>query len=276
MRRLDAKQNRLFAVVATLCLMSLMLDSWQSAAQRVGRHTWLDGTVCAAASPLQELVTAGTRAMERGAARLTQRRRLSDENAALRERVAVLEARLVARGEDRAKTDRERDLGAATAGLNPRAPIANVIGWGDDGWSSYLVLDYGESAGARVKDVAVAKAGVVGQVYAVSSTAARVLPITDPASGVAALVQRSRETGVVKGTGDGRCELRYLDPDADVAPGDTVLTSGAGGIFPKGLMVGTITAVKQDRRAPGKVAEVRPAAALRKVEEVALVGASKK
>jgi len=102
-----------------------------------------------------------------------------------------------------------------------------------------------------------------------------VLPITDPASGVAALVQRSRETGVLGGTGDGRCELRYLDPDADVATGDTVLTSGAGGIFPKGLLVGTVTAVKQDRRAPGKVAEVRPAAALRKVEEVVLVRGGK-
>ena len=275
MRRLDMKQNRLFILMAMLCLLSLMLDSWQSAAQRVGQPTWLDGTVCAAASPLQGLLTEGTRAMERGAARLVQRRRLADENVALRGRVADLEARFVARRESQGKSDRERELRVATAGMNPRGPIANVIGWGDNGWTSCLVLDCGESAGARVKDVAVAKGGVVGQVYAVSSTAARVLPITDPASGVAALVQRSRETGVLGGTGDGRCELRYLDPDADVAPGDTVLTSGAGGIFPKGLLVGTVTAVKQDRRAPGKVAEVRPAAALRKVEEVVLVRGGK-
>jgi rod shape-determining protein MreC len=252
--------------------MSLLLDSWQRTAQRAGDHTWLDGTVCAAASPLEGLLAAGVRAIEDTAARLARQQRLTAENTALRARAADLRARLAALEEEKYKTNRERDLRAA-AGLDPHPPIATVIGWGEDGWTSYLILDCGTRAGVRARDIALAPEGVVGQVYAASPTTARVLPLTDPGSGVAALVQRSRERGILKGRGAGRCELRYLDPDSDIARGDLVLTSGLGGIFPKGLIIGTVESVRQDRGTLGKVAMVRPAVRLTQVEVVALVRA---
>ena len=272
-RRLDGKRSRLLTLVVTLCLLSLLLDAWQRAAQRAGAPTWLDGTVCAAASPLETLLAEGVRGLEAAAARLARTQRLEDQNATLRTRLSELQARLVALEEEQGRSARERTLRAAAAPLDRNAPLAAVIGWGENGWTSYLILDRGERSGVRVKDVALAKEGVVGQVYAVSSTTARVLPITDPASGVAVLVRPSRETGVLKGIGDGRCELRDLGPEARLVAGDLVLTSGSGGVFPKGLVLGTVVSARQNRDAPGRVAMVQPAVELWRVEEVALVRA---
>lgn len=270
---LENRRSRLLALAVTLCLMSLTLDSWQRAAREAGSHTWLDSTVCAAATPLQGLLAAGADGYARTAARLESARRLAKDNAALRGQVAELQARLIALEEEQGRRARVRELRVATSALAPRAPIAGVIGWGEEGWTSCLTLDRGERAGLRPRDIALAKSGLVGQIYAVSATSARVLPITDPASGVAALVKRSRETGVVKGVGGGGCELRYLGPEADVRAGDLVLTSGAGGIFPKGLLIGTVERVTRAPGLPGRVASVRPAVELRKVEEVAILRA---
>jgi rod shape-determining protein MreC len=77
----------------------------------------------------------------------------------------------------------------------------------------------------------------------------------------------------VEGLGNWRCEVRYLSPDADVQPGDAVLTSGLGGVFPEGLRVGTVTSVDDEGTCPGKAAEVRPAAQLRRLEDVLLIPA---
>jgi rod shape-determining protein MreC len=136
-----------------------------------------------------------------------------------------------------------------------------------------LTVDAGSARGVRPRDVAVTAAGVVGQVVAVTADSARVLPITEPSSAVAVRVQRSRESGILKGSGASGCEVRCLDPQADVRPGDAIITSGLGGIFPAGLRVGAVTGVGRDRDAPGKVARVRPWAEIGKTEELLLVAA---
>ena len=151
--------------------------------------------------------------------------------------------------------------------------MAHVIAVGSGGWLSFLTIDRGRAEGVRVRDVAVTKQGVVGQVCAVAEHSARILPITDIASGVAVRVRRSRETGVLKGLGAWQCELLYLGPQAQVRNGDELLTAGIGGVFPAGLRVGTITSVAADPNTSGKKATVEPAARLQNVEEVLLLRA---
>jgi rod shape-determining protein MreC len=264
--RMDRK-HRLLALVVALCLVSLVLDAWQESAQRAGGRTWLEGTVCAAAVPAQWLVSGAATALEKGWGAVAREGRLQEENRALQRRVTELETRLAGAQETQAQADREHRL---RLGTHVSGRVARVIGWGDDGWVSYLQV----AGEARVKQVVLVGEGVVGQVYATAPGAARVLPITDPASGIAARLQRSRETGILKGRGEGRCVLRYLDPSASVRSGDVVLTSGEGGVFPKGLVLGTVESVTTDREAPGRLAVVRPAAELRTLEEVVMMTGS--
>jgi rod shape-determining protein MreC len=269
--RLDGHQKRTVLLLAALFALGIGLDLWQVAARRHGGRTWFDSAICSVSRPVQSALLGVARRSERMWLMLVHARELERENVRLAEREAELEAALADAREAEAAACREQGLHAAYSDAAREALLAHVIGLGSDGWSSYVTLDRGEGDGVNVGDVAVARAGVVGQVYAVTGRTARVVPLTDPASGVAVRVQRTRDVGVLRGLGDWRCELRYLEPDAEVLPGDEIVTSGTGGVFPGGLRVGAVTSVGSDPHSSGRRASVEPAAEARWIEEVLVV-----
>lgn len=103
-----------------------------------------------------------------------------------------------------------------------------------------MTINRGSSDGLRVGMPVVGPLGLLGQTVQVSPGSSRVRLITDQGSGVAAMVQRNRAEGIVKGSVDGRLSLQFVSVDATLNAGDVVITSGMGGVFPKGLVVGEI------------------------------------
>lgn len=269
--RFESHQSRTALLLSLLVIAALGLDVWQYTAQRAGHHAWFDSAISTISYPLERALLQTKSAIERAWMSVARGRELVKENERLSVRVAVLENHLVDLAEARAQSEREEALLAAYADSRDYVCLARVIAVGSGGWLTYLLADRGTADGVHQQDVAVTREGVVGQVYAVTAHTARIVPLSDPASGIGVFLQRSRETGILKGLGNWRCELRYLDPDAAVQPGDQVLTAGTGGVFPKGLRVGTVIAVTADPNTPGKLAEVEPAAEFRKVEEVLLL-----
>jgi rod shape-determining protein MreC len=108
-------------------------------------------------------------------------------------------------------------------------------------------------------------------VIEVTPTTARVLLVADSRSAVGVVVQRVRDLGVVEGRNERVLHLKYLSRTSDVQPGDVVVTSGQGGVFPKGLAVGRITRVVREEGELLLEAEVEPAAALDRLEEVLIL-----
>jgi len=269
--RFASPRSRTAVLLSLLLLAALGLDIWQYTAQRAGRHTWFDNAVSTISYPLARALLQAKSAIEHAWMCVARGHELVSENERLSLRVATLESHLVELQEARAQSEREQSLLSAYADSRNHVCLAHVIAVGSGGWLTYLLLDRGSADGVRQRDVAVTRDGVVGQVYAVTAHTARIVPLSDPTSGISVFVQRSRETGILKGLGDWRCELRYLDPDAAVQPGDQVLTAGTGGVFPKGLRVGTVISVLADPNTPGKMAEIEPGAEFRKVEEVLLL-----
>jgi rod shape-determining protein MreC len=268
--RLDNDRSRTFILLAALTALALALDLWQVSARQTGRTTWFENAVCTVSGPLQQALVSTVAFAEREWQAAVGARRLVQENTHLQARVAELDGQLSQLTERRLADKRASALLSIPAGAS-RRKLARVIGLGEDGSSEIMTVDRGSADGVRPQDVAVTAQGVVGQVVAVTTGTARIITLTDPGSAIAVRLQRSREAGILKGSGSWRCELRYLDPQADVRPGDVVITSGLGGIFPAGLRVGTVTAVRKDRETPGKAAEVRPSGQLRKIEEVVLL-----
>jgi rod shape-determining protein MreC len=133
------------------------------------------------------------------------------------------------------------------------------------------LVNKGEKDGVT-KDMAVATSeGVVGRVIEVSPDTAKVLLITDANSSLDVIIQRSRAHGIMEGKIDEVCILKYVQKNEDVQVGDIVITSGLGGIFPKGLVVGKVSQV--DRKRPGifQHIEVSPAVDLSRIEEVLIL-----
>lgn len=133
-----------------------------------------------------------------------------------------------------------------------------------------LTVDKGESEGVRRDMAVIASTGVVGRVILPSPRASKVQLLIDRNAAAGALVERSRAQGVVVGLGTELLEMQYVPGTADVVVGDTVVTSGIDGIYPKGFVIGTVEKVD---RGPGTfhAISVRPAVDFSRIEEVLIV-----
>lgn len=150
---------------------------------------------------------------------------------------------------------------------------ARVVGRSASSWFRTLTLDKGADDGILPNSPVVTADGVIGRVYQTSPSASRVLLLTDTSSAVDALVQRSRAQVVVEGRLDPLCRILYLARTDDAVPGDRVVTSGLGDVYPKGLLIGEIVSVEPVKGGVFQRAELKPSADFSRVEEVFVVPA---
>ena len=152
-----------------------------------------------------------------------------------------------------------------------RYMAANVIGRDTSPYLNYIILDRGSDAGIQRDMPVVTAEGLVGRVAAVTGTACKVVLITDTLSAVNARLLTSREEGVVVGKIGGGLELRFLSQQAKIQPGEVVLTSGLGGSYPEGIVIGTVNAVQKLEYEVLQTADLVPSAAFNRLEIVLII-----
>ena len=148
---------------------------------------------------------------------------------------------------------------------------AEVVGHDPTNLLRFLIINKGSQDGTRAEMTVVTPRGLVGRISTVGPNWARVLLITDVSSSVNAMVQRSRTTGVVQGQVGGRLVMRYIPQGESVQVGDLILTSGLGGNFPKGVLIGRVTEVRQKDVEMFQEAEVQSAVNFNLLEQVLVV-----
>lgn len=197
---------------------------------------------------------------------------LRQRNAALEAQVAELQAQVVQLQESQA----DLDLLAGLLDFRRSQPqlrtvAANVISRDTSPFLSYVIIDVGSDDGVRREMPVVTAEGLVGQVVETSCCAAKVRLIIDPASAVNARLQASRDEGVAVGQLAGGLELQFLSQQAQLRPGDRVVTSGLGGTYPPGLVIGTISGVQRLDYEVLQKATLAPGAALDRLEIVLVI-----
>lgn len=195
-------------------------------------------------------------------------RGVQSENRRLREEVARLQLRLEALEEQSGAAPRLERLLDLKVRAGGDLVAARVIGKDATNWFRTLFIDRGSADGLRRNMPVVASQGLVGRVVEVTGRTAKVQLITDPVSAVGALVQRSRVSGILAGDIGPLTRVRYLPLMADVVEGDQVLTSGTGGVFPKGILIGTVASVERRSGALFQEALLKPAVDFAALEEV--------
>ena len=190
------------------------------------------------------------------------------ENLLLRASVSRLNERVVTSNEAVVANARLQALLGLKAALGAPSVAVSVIGEDSSAWFKTLVVDRGSADGLSEGMPVLAAGGVVGRLVKVAPQSSRVLLLTDHASAIAAVVQRSRARGVVRGAGGGRCSMEFTVKDEDVKVGDTVISSGIGGVFPKGVVIGEVTMVKKGEYGVFQTIEVRPMVNIGKLEEM--------
>ena len=170
-----------------------------------------------------------------------------DENKALYKELQQLRAANHQLQEAALSNERLRKLFNLQQQMRQPLIAAQVVGKDPSPWFQSVLLDKGLKDGVEKGCPVINPGGVVGIVVEVTSRYCKVMLITDPNSGVDALIQKSRARGIIKGGASGYCVLNYVLRKYEVAVGDAVISSGMDGVFPKGLPIGEVaTTVKQE------------------------------
>ena len=193
------------------------------------------------------------------------------ENLRLREDIKTLNQSLVGADEVLHENERLKRLLEMRKTVGEPTVAASVIGDDIAPWFRTLTINQGSSSGITEGMPVLASDGVVGQTIKVTPHSSRVLLLTDHASGIAALIQRSRARGVVKGKGESVCSLEFTMREEDVTVGDMVITSGVGGVFAKGVPIGVVTMVKKGQYGIFQTVIIKPTVNVTHLEEVLVV-----
>jgi rod shape-determining protein MreC len=196
------------------------------------------------------------------------------EETAIRHEIEMLRAKAVHMNELQAENQRLTSLLDFRRRAVPdmrRAIACRVIGRSPAAWQDAIVLSKGYQEGVRLEAPIVTPAGLAGRVVQTLPMVSKARLITSPDFRIGGLIQRTRLTGVVYGTPEGECRMKYIPLEADVKPGDAVETAGLTPGVPKGILIGRIAQVWKEPGQIYKVALIRLFADLERLEEVLVV-----
>ncbi len=235
--------------------------AWNSAGQLTVEFT----------SPLQNLLKKMTSSVEEFWLNYFQLINIRQQNAQLKIDVDILKMENSRYVEMLSTQERLQKLLQFKQATNRQVLAVQVIGLDPTGWFKSVIINKGKKAGLKLNMPVVNANGVVGKIVSFSSNYAKVLLLIDQNSAVDCLVQRSRDRGIVKGLTREICELQYVVKSSDVAKGDVIVTSGLGGVFPKGIPVGVVLKVEDIAGKLFKDIQISPVVDFSKLEEVLVI-----
>ena len=189
---------------------------------------------------------------------------LREQNEQLRQRNVELEEKAL-------MADRLASLMEIQSTYNLQSTAAKVISGSTDSWSSTVTIDKGSSSGLTVGMPVMDASGVIGQIISVAPNSAVVRLIYDEGSSVPAMIQSNRAHGMLNGSASGGLSLDLVRSDLTVEIDDIVVTSGLGGVYPKGLPIGRVSIVERNPGALYLEVSVEAYARIQSLEEVLVI-----
>lgn len=271
-RNAPNKKPIIITAVAALLLLALVIIGASAS-----RANFFENAVGSVLAPIQRVAASVSDAVGGFFRNLFNTTDADLENAKLKSELALKNRSLVEMEELRRENERLRELlgFAQSAGIE-KGVTARVIGRPKDVYFRTFTLGAGSSSGVDLNMPVVCAEGLVGIVTEVGSGWCKVTAIVDSTVAVPVMVERTRDTciahGVLNASGDeNRMELHYLPADRrDLVPGDVLITSGIGGVYPKGIRLGTVTEVMTGDKSSIN-AYIAPSADFAHLEELLIV-----
>ncbi len=203
---------------------------------------------------------------------ITTRNTLTAENARLMQENLVLQRHVQRLAAMTAENSRLRELLNSSALLDSNVLVAEIIGVDPDPSRVEVVINKGAADQLYVGQPVLDASGIIGQLIAVGPSQSRVLLITDHRHGLPVEINRNGVRSIATGTGkSGLLQLQYLAATADIRVGDLLVSSGLGGVFPRGYPVGRVSRVERDLRETFMQVDALPTAAIERSRYVLLV-----
>lgn len=196
---------------------------------------------------------------------------VQEENRELKEKVARLEQDLITYREAYLENQRLKHLLGFRDQIQIPTISAIIVFHDLTGWFQSVLVNKGSKDGVLPDMPVVSYEGVIGRILSVGDRYSRIMLITDPASALDVVVQRSQVRGILIGGEPGICQIKYVRNDADVKPGDVVITTGKDGVFPGGIKTGIVKAVFPDPVGIFQRVDVIPAVDVENLGEVLII-----
>jgi rod shape-determining protein MreC len=257
-------------LIVVLALLFILM-SLSTRTRYIGEtRTLFERTVMTIFSPVPKLVNwigGSTSDMYHG---YLDMRRSVAENAYLRNKLAALTTENLKLRQSEGDLRRMRTLLGYSEQFSLNTSLAHVLMLDTSTRFKSLIIDRGSAANVEVNDVVVNANGLIGRVVLTTNDMAKIQMMTDSNSSIGALIERTRRQGVVRGDGAGNAQMYDVPSLSDVQPGDTIMTAGIDGIYPKGIPIGTIVRAEKGQDLFKTIA-VRPAVDFGSIEEVIVI-----
>ncbi|HHW02026.1 MAG TPA: rod shape-determining protein MreC [Thermoanaerobacterales bacterium] len=232
--------------------------------------------VITAISPVQKVLSTASLTIKEGLGTIPEIFALKKQNEELLKQVRELEQYKQRFLEyQRENINLRSMLGLKQRNFQYELEAAEVIGRDPGNWFNVILIDKGENNGIKKDMAVITDQGLVGYTISVGKNYAKVLLITDDRSSVSAMIERTRDNGILKGTIDpaprGYVKMVFLPQEANIVKGDIVISSGLGGIVPKGIVIGEVVEAKKEPYDLMQYAIVKPEVDLQKLEQVFVI-----
>jgi len=259
--------------VAALVTLVVLVTLMGVTARERATVMFLERALIGAVAPVQSWFEGLAAGIRGGIADIQAISRLQEENEALRAKAGAYDAILRRLRELEIENERLRALLGFSQAVEFEYVVADVVARNSDNWFSRVTLSRGSADGIAKDMPVVTSQGLVGRIVAVTPHVSVVELLTDRDAGAGALIQSSRDTGIVRGQGNQSALLRmmFFVREAEVNEGDAVVTSGLGEIYPAGLFIGRVVDVEIEHYGLIRYATVRPSVDFGRLEEVLVI-----
>ena len=270
----DIFEKKWVAIFFASVLLCLVMVIWSALSP--SHASPISNLVNILLTPIQEGVSWVTDGAKSVVEHYTKYEELEAENQQLRKELA--DTRGALRDADRAVLENEQlraALGMKARNSSYEVESAEIIARSNETWSRSFTIDKGTLSGIQIDNCVVTVDGLVGYVSEVGTNWAMVTTIVDSSSQLSAIASRTREVATAEGSfelmGQNQLKLTYLNKETKIVQGDMVETSGYGGIFPKGLVIGSVGEIRLETHGASKYAIITPAVDLQKITQVLVI-----
>ncbi|HWQ58424.1 MAG TPA: rod shape-determining protein MreC [Clostridia bacterium] len=273
------KNKPLMIMLAAILLLGVL--AFATSADR--SVTWIESAAGSVVQPVQTFAAKASNEIISFFQRVFKTTDADKELEQLKVRMAQLEAAEEENERLKAENERLKALLNYVETLGDYEYVtATVIGNSQGVWFETFTINAGRNKGIKKDMAVISSSGLVGRVTDVGATWSKVTSIIDTSSEVSVMIERTRDVGIAHGlfsvSGDNKIELYYLPSGYDLVPGDVIVTSGMSDVFPKGILVGTVSEVERqtaDSPSITRNAIIVPAVDFGHLEEViVIVGAT--
>ncbi len=264
------KKGGAIGIIITIVILVLLVVLSNTELSSV---SYLGNAINAIVMPIQNGYTYLKNGIAGNTSFFTNIEQLSDENEKLKQENSELEQQLRELEIIKAQNATLKEYLELTEKYTSYTTIpAYIINKDTSNYSATFIINVGTEDGIAENMIVIADKGLVGHVISVTKNTAKVQTIIDPSSAISITFGSTGDTAICKGTLEtNNLRATYISTSAEILENDTVCTSGMGGIYPKGIMVGTVSKIENTKNITDRYATITPAVDFNKLETVLVI-----